>query len=109
MSSLSVSQNLFDLVDMKPNKEVSLKILILADEKYPAAVVKDHVRAMVNHSSHSVTVRAPRRPVSRWKRFLPRKRISLFDKHKDAFDVIIIHYSLCILFTSYIPRYLREN
>jgi len=103
------SCELTDLVTLKPKQVGKLRILILADEKYPASVVKDHVQALITHSSHSITLRAPRRPTSRWQRYLPRKRISLLDETNKPFDVLIIHYSLCILFSSYIPSYLREE
>jgi len=103
------SCELTDLVTLKPKQVGKLRILILADEKYPASVVKDHVQALITNSSHSITLRAPRRPTSRWQRYLPRKRISLLDETNKPFDVLIIHYSLCILFSSYIPSYLREE
>ena len=103
------SCELTDLVTLKSEQVGILRILILADEKYPATVVKDHIHALISHSSHVVTLKAPRRPISRWQRYLPRKRISLLDEAKKPFDVLIIHYSLCILFSSYIPGYLREE
>ena len=82
-----------------------LKVLVLADQKYPAEVVKDHVDAITSSSRHEVCIRSPRK--RRW--FIPSSKVNLLDKEGKCFDVVIIHYSLCILFESYIPRYLRKK
>ena len=78
---------------------------MLADKKYPAEVVKDHVNAIASFSRHEITVRSPRKR----RRFLPAPKVTLLDDYGVCFDVVIIHYSLCILLKSYIPKYLREE
>jgi len=98
-----------ELAQLEPKTKKRLRVLILADQDYPAEVVRDHVQAIFLHSRHDVTIKAPRRPVSRWKRYLPRKKITLVNEGGEPFDVILIHYSICILFTSYLPQYLREG
>ncbi len=87
------------------SSQKKLKVLVLADQKYPAEVVKDHVDGITSSSRHEVCIRSPRK--RRW--FIPSSKVNLLDKEGKCFDVVIIHYSLCILFESYIPRYLREE
>ncbi|MDG1138186.1 MAG: hypothetical protein P8N49_01535 [Opitutales bacterium] len=87
------------------SSDQKLKILILADEQYSAEVVKDHVQAISAFSRHDVIVKSPRKR----RKYLPSPKVSLQDENGLFFDVIIIHYSLCILFESYIPKYLRKG
>ena len=97
----------FDLEELANfnSDEKKLKVLILADTKYPAEVVKDHVEAIVSHSRHEVCIKSPVK--TRFSLLAP--KVTLLDENNSIFDVVIIHYSLCILFDSYIPKYLREE
>ena len=85
-----------------------LEVLLLADETYPASVVQEHVDALRFHSRHRVTVRSPMNVKKGWSRLLKKPRVRLQTEEGGDFDVVVIHYSLCILFESYIPLYLRE-
>lgn len=87
----------------------TLKLLVLADQNYPAQVVRDYVQAIMQHSKHEVTIKSPRKSTSRWKRYLPRKKIPLEDEQGRPYDAVIIHYSICILFESYISLELIEE
>ena len=97
----------FDLEELAnfSSDEKKLKVLILADTKYPAEVVKDHVEAIVSHSRHEVCIKSPRKK----NLSLLAPKVTLLDENNSTFDVVIIHYSLCILFDSYIPKYLRQE
>src|SRR5690606_26634077 len=74
-----------------------LNILFLADNKHPANVVSDHVNALTRHSKHHWTVVNP-----------IHNRICLGLNFND-FDVIVIHYSLCILYDWYLPAGIRTR
>ena len=87
--------------------EKSLNVLLLANEGYTAGCCSDHIRAIKNNSRHTITVRNPM-PKSRLDKLLRRPRIRLKNESGEEYDVVIIHYSLCILFEIYIPLYLRE-
>ena len=101
---MKTSYTIKDVASFRSSDQ-KLKILILADEKYSAEVVKDHVQAISAFSRHDVRVKSPRKR----RKYLPSPKVSLLDDNGLFFDVIIIHYSLCILFESYIPKYLREG
>ena len=101
---IKTSYTIKDVASFRSSDQ-KLKILILADEKYSAEVVKDHVQAISEFSRHNVMVKSPRKR----RKYLPSPKVSLLDDNGLFFDVIIIHYSLCILFESYIPKYLREG
>lgn len=86
----------------------SLKVLFLGDEGYTAGCCSDYIRAIKNNSRHTVTVRNPM-PKSRSDKLLGRPRIRLKNEEGEDYDVVIIHYSICILFIDYLPRYLRKS
>ena len=96
-----------ELIDLTERTEKALNVLLLADEEYSTGCCTDHIRAIKNNSRHKVTVRNPR-PRSKWDKFLVRSRILLKNESGEDYDVVIIHYSICILFESYVPRYLRK-
>src|SRR5690606_23194375 len=62
-----------------------LRVLLLADDAHPADVVIDHIDAIKRHSRHAVTVVNPIRNRRGWLMRALR------------FDVIVIHYSVCIV------------
>lgn len=68
-----------------------LRILMLADDAHPADAVRDHIRSIKQHSRHRVTVVNPICYRKGWV-------IGSLD-----YDVILIHYSICILFDYYLP------
>ena len=82
-----------------------LKVLVLADTRHPSDAVKDHIEAITSFSRHEMTVRSPRKR----RRFLPSPKVPLFDNYGACFDVVIIHYSICVLFETYISKKLREE
>lgn len=78
-----------------------LRILVLADDRHAARVVTDHVRGIVMHSRHwcriANPIHDPAPVVGGW----------------PDFDVILIHYSLYILGTYFLPgpwsEYVRRH
>ncbi|MFZ2103518.1 MAG: hypothetical protein WAU86_23445 [Oricola sp.] len=68
-----------------------LNILLLADDSHPADAVRDHVCSISQQSRHRVTVINPIRYRKGW-------LVGLLD-----YDVILIHYSISILFDYYLP------
>ena len=88
--------------------EKSLNVLLLANEGYTAGCCSDYIRAIKNNSRHSVTIRNPM-PKSRLDKLLGRPRIRLKNESGEDYDVVIIHYSISILFNDYVSRYLRKS
>ncbi len=68
-----------------------LRILLLADDAHPADAVRDHIRSIKQQSRHRVTVVNPIRYRKGWV-------VRSLD-----YDVVLIHYSICILFDYYLP------
>jgi hypothetical protein len=68
-----------------------LRILLLADDAHPADAVIDHIQAIQRQSRHDVTVV---NPITYRYGFLLRAL---------HFDVVIIHYSICVLYDYYLP------
>ena len=73
-----------------------LRILLLADDAHPADVVLDHIEAIRFHSFHRVTMVNPIRRRYGWS-------IRLVN-----FDIIIVHYSICILSDYHFSRHVFE-
>ena len=88
--------------------EKSLNVLLLANEGYTAGCCSDYIKAIKNNSRHSVTIRNPM-PKSRLDKLLGRPRIPLKNESGEDYDVVIIHYSIVILFNDYVSRYLRKS
>lgn len=79
------------LDDVPDSPGRSLRVLVLADDRHPARVVTDHVRGIVMHSRHWCRVANP-----------------IHDPAPIAggwpdFDVILIHYSLYVLGSYFLP------
>ena len=85
--------------------EKSLSVLLLANEGYTAGCCSGEPK---NNSRHSVTIRNPM-PKSRLDKLLGRPRIPLKNESGEDYDVVIIHYSIVILFNDYVSRYLRKS
>ncbi|WP_193370335.1 glycosyltransferase [Pelagibius marinus] len=68
-----------------------LRILLLADDAHPADAVRDHIRSIKQHSRQRVAVVNPIRYRKGW-------RVRSLD-----YDVILIHYSISVLFDYYLP------
>jgi hypothetical protein len=69
-----------------------LNVLLLADDRHPANVVQDHVRAIAEMSRHRIVVTNPiHRREARWLKLEP-------------FDAVLIHYSICVLFDYFLPE-----
>ena len=71
---------------------VPLRVLLLADDHHPADVVQDHIDAIRLHSRHVIQVINPMRLRLGWS-------ISA-----AFFDVIIVHYSICILYDTFLSK-----
>ena len=69
-----------------------LRVLLLADDKHPSPCVIDHIDAICRHSRHRVTVINP----------IHERFIWLISCHHC--DVLIVHYSICILSNAYISE-----
>ena len=108
---LEMKSHVFDMEELIADfsqGEKRLNVLLLANEGYTAGCCSDYIRAIKNNSRHSVTIRNPM-PKSRLDKLLGRPRIRLKNESGEDYDVVIIHYSICILFIDYLPRYLRKS
>ena len=85
-----------------------LDVLLLANSSFSAGCCLDYINAIQNNSNHRVTVRNPMAKSRSDKLFL-RPYISLKNDYGKNFDVIIIHYSICIIFRNYISFLLRKK
>lgn len=74
-----------------------LRVLLLADDCHAANVVRDHIDAFRRHSHHRVAVVNP----------IQSRRAHSLDF--DEFDVLILHYSICILFEYFLPKPVEEK
>lgn len=83
---------LSEAVNLFPAGDKSLKVLLLADDKHPANVVCDHISSIKNHSQHIVNVVNSK--------LEPNPKI--YEKHK--YDAIVIHYSIFVLYTTYLSK-----
>ena len=111
LEELKMDNQAFEMEDLiadfrKSGKE--LNVLLLADDAHSTGCCSDHIRAIQKNSKHKVTVRNPRAK-SRFDKLLGRPRIRLKNESGADYDVVIIHYSICILFENYFPRKLRES
>ncbi|WP_259781268.1 hypothetical protein [Aestuariispira ectoiniformans] len=75
-----------------------LNVLLLADHNNPthAGTILEHIGAIEKYSQHNVTLRNPRREGAPGKNAL------------DVFDVILIHYSIWVLWDAYLPKAWRQ-
>jgi hypothetical protein len=108
----STHENIFsleDVLELPGRGDDFLEILFLADVDHPANCVQEHIDSFRNHTRHKVTVCSPIDRRNRLRGVLREKpEISLQTASGGKFDVVVIHYSLCILFENYVPLYLRE-
>ena len=76
-----------------------LNILLLADHNNPshAGAILDHINAIQNFSHHDITI------------INPRFGSSLAGVNLDRFDVVLIHYSIWIIWESYISTELIDK
>jgi hypothetical protein len=75
-----------------------LRILLLCDNvRDTASTIFDHIRAFTDLSRHRVVVLNPR----------PFRH--LFSIDLDHFDVVILHYTICILFETYLPASFKKR
>lgn len=76
----------------------ALSVLILADDqKGHAGTIHDHIQAFPRYSRHRIRIFNPRGLArSRW--------LDL-----DQFDVVVLHYSLCVLWDDYVSPAFREQ
>ena len=84
-----------------------LDILLLANLDYSAGCCADYINAIKDLSEHRVTVLNPM-VKSRLDKLLMRPYLSLKNNGKK-FDVIIIHYSICIISRNHISLILRKQ
>lgn len=108
---LEMKSHVFDMEELIADfsqGEKRLNVLLLANEGYTAGCCSDYIKAIKNNSRHSVTIRNPM-PKSRLDKLLGRPRIRLKNELGEDYDVVIIHYSIIILFNDYISKYLRKR
>lgn len=89
----------FSLEEVSENFDApqsALQVLLLADDLNPAGVVQDHIRSIREGSKHTVTVVNSVNQVDPGRTGL------------DEFDVILIHYSIFLIFDSYLSTGWRE-
>jgi hypothetical protein len=83
---------LSEAVDFFPANNKPLKVLFVADDKHPANVVADHITSIKNYSQNIITIVNPRLD----------QDPEIYKNHN--FDAIIIHYSIYVLYTTYLPK-----
>ena len=101
-------KTLEELTSSQSNNGSKLDVLLLANSDYSAGCCLDYINAIQNNSNHRVTVRNPMAKSRSDKLFL-RPYVSLKNDYGKNFDVIIIHYSICIIFRNYISFLLRKK
>jgi hypothetical protein len=72
-------------------------LLLCDDDRRHAATVLDHIAAFRRYSRNNVRI------------FNPRIGDGGEELDLDEFDVVVIHYSLVVIFDSYLPERLRER
>ena len=97
-----------DISELPARIDSKLEVLLLANEGYTAGCCNDYIKAIKENSGHNVTVRNPMAK-SRMDKLLARPYTSLRNHAGHEFDVIIIHYSICIIFRNYISHLLRRK
>ncbi len=88
--------------------EKKLEVLLLANEDYSAGCCSDYINAIKKNSDHNIAVRNPM-VKSRMDKLFFRPHVSLKNNNGKKFDVIIIHYSISIIFRSHISYFLRKK
>src|SRR5207248_109237 len=74
-----------------------LNVLLLCDDRYPAGTTQNHISALMTLSSHRVYSFNP--------------TVNPFERlgGLDAFDVVVIHYSLLIISDAYLSPLARNE
>ncbi|MFO0773152.1 MAG: hypothetical protein U0172_00630 [Nitrospiraceae bacterium] len=72
-------------------------LLVCDDHQSHANTILDHIDAFSTYSRHEVH------------RLNPRGRTEFSPLRLDQFDVVVIHYSLCVLYESYLPSSLKSQ
>lgn len=75
----------------------SLRILLLADDRHSADVVRDHINAIQRHSRHRIEILNP---------IWHRKGWAI---DTCRYDAIAIHYSICIVSDYHLPEPIAER
>lgn len=100
--------DLEEMISVSGKGEDCLDILLLANEGYTAGCCADYIQAIKRNSRHNVTIRNPM-ATSRLDKLLGKPRVSLRNGEGKDYDVVIIHYSICIIFSDYVSRFLRKS
>lgn len=79
----------------RPARRLSI-LLLCDDDRGHANTILDHVSAFVDYSRHEIHLLNPR----------GLERMGAL--RLEQFDVVIIHYSLCVLYETYLPRVMKE-
>ena len=98
--AMHLDRHILSLTDLEVTRSPfrrRLNVLFLADDRHAAGVVQDHIEAFTRHSRHRFVVLNP-------------------IHNRDAepvnfnwFDVVVIHYSICILFDYFLPEAVAEK
>ncbi len=84
--------NCGNLSDLELAKPLIKRVLLLADKKHQAGVIKDHINAFDEYSVHNISIRNPIEDVAP----------SAF--HFLFFDTVIVHYSIFVLSEYFFSR-----
>src|SRR5207245_1359542 len=74
-----------------------LNVLLLADDRHPANAVQDHINAYTAYSRHNWILVNP----------IYNRTCQMLDFNQ--FDVIAIHYSICVIYDRYMPQRIRQK
>tara|TARA_B110000495_G_C23032122_1_gene615052 strand:- start:880 stop:2082 length:1203 start_codon:yes stop_codon:yes gene_type:complete len=97
-----------EIPELPGGQDSKLEVLLLANEGYTAGCCSDYINAIEKNSAHNITIRNPMAK-SRMDKLLARPYTSLLNESGHEFDVIIIHYSICIIYRNYISHLLRRK
>ena len=97
-----------EISELPGGQDSKLEVLLLANEGYTAGCCSDYINAIEKNTTHNITIRNPMAK-SRMDKLLARPYTSLLNESGHEFDVIIIHYSICIIYRNYISHLLRRK
>lgn len=78
-----------------PASMQALRVLMLADTTHPSHVVLDHIQAITTHSCHRIDILNPRNTAQHMHWLV------------EGYQAIIIHYSIFLLYDTYLPAVWR--
>lgn len=87
----------FDAGPPQQNQSSPFNVLLLADTPHSANVIQDYIDAFAEYSINKICTWNPRKA-----------RAGDLGFALSDFEVIIIHYTICTVFDTYMPKYLAQ-